>query len=83
MIVSCGQMQAMTLAESAGVWQVVERLAGQAAKAGADLLVLPETTYPAYWLKSATRYLQGDIERTPLVLENIAQDGLSWVRGLM
>ena len=73
MIVSCGQMQAMTLAESAGVWQVVERLASQAAQAGADLLVLPETTYPAYWLKSATRYMQTDIERTPVVLNRFAK----------
>lgn len=73
MIVSCGQMQAMTLAESAGVWQVVERLSNQAAQAGADLLVLPETTYPAYWLKSATRYMQADIERTPVVLDRFAK----------
>ena len=73
MIVSCGQMQAMTLAESAGVWQVVERLASQAAQAGADMLVLPETTYPAYWLKSATRYMQADIERTPVVLNRFAK----------
>jgi len=73
MIVSCGQMQAMTLAESAGVWQVVNRLANQAAQAGADLLVLPETTYPAYWLKSATRYMQSDIERTPLVLDRFSK----------
>jgi predicted amidohydrolase len=73
MIVSCGQMQAMTLAESAGVWQVVERLANQAAQAGADLLVLPETTYPAYWLKSATRYMQADIERTPVVLDRFSK----------
>ncbi|HKQ50165.1 MAG TPA: nitrilase-related carbon-nitrogen hydrolase [Phycisphaerae bacterium] len=73
MIVSCGQMQAMTLAESAGVWQVVERLANQAAEAGADLLVLPEATYPAYWLKSATRYMQTDIERTPVVLDRFSK----------
>lgn len=73
MIVSCGQMQAMTLGESAGVWQVVDRLANQAAQAGSDLLVLPETTYPAYWLKSATRYMQGDIERTPVVVERFSK----------
>lgn len=73
MIVSCGQMQAMTLAESAGVWQVIERLAQQAAQAGADLLVLPETTYPAYWLKSRARYMQADIERTPVVLERLSK----------
>ncbi len=73
MIVSCGQMQAMTLAESPGVWQVVDRLANQAAQAGSDLLVLPETTYPAYWLKSATRYMQGDIERAPVVIERFSK----------
>lgn len=73
MIVSCGQMQAMTLAESAGVWQVVDRLANQAAEAGSDLLVLPETTYPAYWLKSATRYMQSDIERAPVVIERFSK----------
>lgn len=50
MIVACGQMIAHRLSEAAGVWPVVERLGAQAAAARVDLLVLPECTYPAYWL---------------------------------
>ena len=64
MIVACGQMNANTIDRAAAVWPVVDRLAESAAAGRADLLVLPETTYPAYWLGSADRYLQGDIERS-------------------
>lgn len=49
-------MVAHTLAESQGVWAVIERLAARATAARADLLVLPECTYPAYWLESLERY---------------------------
>jgi predicted amidohydrolase len=72
MKIACGQMQALTLEQSPEVWPIVEKLATQAAEAGADLLVLPETTYPAYWLDSPQRYMQDDILRTPAVLERFA-----------
>ncbi len=73
MIAACGQMTATTLEEGPSVWEAAERLAGQAASAGTDLLVLPETTYPAYWLESAARYMQPDIERTGAVLERYSR----------
>lgn len=73
MIAACGQMNAVTIDEASKVWPVVDNLADQAAARHADLLVLPETTYPAYWLDSAERYLRDDIERTPAVLDRFAR----------
>ena len=65
-------MVATTLDQSPTVWPAVERLADQAAKARADLLVLPETTYPAYWLESPARYMKPDILRCAEVLKRFA-----------
>lgn len=72
MITACGQMEATTLEQAGEVWPVVDRLAEQAAAARADVLVLPECTYPAYWLESVERYLRDDIERSATVLERFA-----------
>jgi predicted amidohydrolase len=55
---------------AAGVWTAVDRLAAEAAEA--DLLVLPETAYPAFYLESADRYRQPDIERSAAVLERFS-----------
>ena len=55
------------------VWPVAERIAEQASVAGVDLLVFPEVTYPAYWLESAERYRQPDIERTEAVLKRFSE----------
>jgi len=67
------------------VWPVVHQLAKQATAASADLLVLPETTYPAYWLESAERYRRDNIERTEAVLARLAKlaekHGLGLVAG--
>lgn len=68
MIAACGQMEAVTLDRADTVWPVIDRLAAGAAQAHADLLVLPETTYPAYWLHSMERYMQSDILRSADVL---------------
>ncbi len=73
MIAACGQMTAISIDHAAAVWPVVERLAGQAGEAGADLLALPETVYPAYWLESTERYLRADIERSAAVLERFSR----------
>ncbi|GJQ25850.1 MAG: hypothetical protein HBSAPP02_08820 [Phycisphaerae bacterium] len=73
MKVACGQMRAVTINDAASVWPIVERHAEQAHQAGADLLVLPETTYPAYWLESVERYLREDIERSAAVLTRFGQ----------
>lgn len=73
MIVAAGQMEATTLATASKVWPVVAQLASQASDSGADLLVLPETTYPAYWLESIDRYMQPDIERMDRVLDRYAK----------
>lgn len=72
MIVACGQMEATTLSEASRAWPMAERLAAQARAAQADLLVLPECAYPAYWLESVARYMQPDIERSDRVLERFA-----------
>ena len=72
MIAACGQMQANTIDEAAGVWAVVERLASEAAEGAADLFVLPEVTYPAYYLESAERYRRPDIERSVAVRERFS-----------
>ena len=73
MIVAAGQMEATTLSDSEKVWPMVDRLADHASDAGADLLLLPETTYPAYWLESIERYMQPDIERMDKVLDRYAK----------
>ncbi len=73
MIAACGQMEATTIEQAGRAWDAVHRLAGAAKEAGADLLVLPEATYPAYWLESAERYWQDDIERTATVLKRYAE----------
>lgn len=87
MIVACGQMEATTMAESARVWPMIDRLASAAAAARADILVLPECTYPAYWLESAQRYMQPDIERSVRVIERFSsvarQHGLWLVVGFV
>ena len=57
---AAGQMIAHTLAQREGVWAVMERLARQARQEQVDLLVLPECTYPAYWLESAATYRATD-----------------------
>lgn len=72
MIAACAQMQALTIDEAAGVWPTVEHLAAAAGRARADLLVFPETTYPAYYLESAGRYRRSNIWRTAVVLERFA-----------
>ncbi len=73
MIASAGQMVATTIEEPAAAWLAVDRLAREAAETKADLLVLPEATYPAYWLDSAERYMRDDIERTGAVVEKFSK----------
>lgn len=82
MIIGCGQMEATTIDGAADAWPAVERIAAQARKAGVDLLVLPETTYPAYWLESRERYMLDDVERSAVVLERfgrVASEGGHWL----
>jgi len=66
-------MTATTMDQAATAWPAVERLAKQAREAGADLLVLPEAVYPAYWLESVERYMQADIERSAAVLARFSK----------
>lgn len=73
MIAACGQMKAVSIDHASEVWPVVDRVAEKASARDADLLVLPETTYPAYWLDSAERYMRDDIERTPAVLDRFSR----------
>jgi predicted amidohydrolase len=73
MIATCGQISATTMDQAPGVWNIVARLAHQAQQAAADLMVLPETTYPAYWLESPARYRRSDIERSEAVLARLSR----------
>jgi predicted amidohydrolase len=73
MIAACGQMTATTLDQAGSIWSLVAKLAQQAQEANADLLVLPEATYPAYWLESVERYMRPDIERSPAVLARLSR----------
>jgi predicted amidohydrolase len=68
MIAACAQIPATTIERAAEVWPAVERLCAQARAAGAELVVLPEATYPAYWLGSAEAYWSAGIERSETVL---------------
>ncbi len=82
MIVACGQMVAHELADAESVWPVVERLAAGATMARADLLVLPECTYPAYWLVSRAHLEQQQLLDQQEVLSrfgNIARSGGFWL----
>ncbi|MFH1418851.1 MAG: carbon-nitrogen hydrolase family protein [Planctomycetota bacterium] len=73
MIVACGQMEAGAIDQACNVWPRAARLVERAAAVRADMLVLPETTYPAYWLGSVERYMQADVERTSVVLERFSK----------
>lgn len=73
MIAACAQMEATTMDQADGVWMNLEVLAAKAAEASADLLVLPELVYPAYFLESTERYMQPDIERSEKVLERLSK----------
>jgi len=72
MLAAAAQMQALTMDRAAEVWPVVEHLAAEARRRGADLLVFPEATYPAYHLESVERYRRPDILRTEAVLDRFA-----------
>ncbi len=71
MIAACAQTQATTMDQAASIWPVMDRLAAEAAEA--DLIVFPEANYPAYYLESAERYMQSDIERSDAVLDRYAK----------
>ncbi len=73
MIAACAQLDAKSITEADLVWPQVERFAERAADAGADLIVFPEATYPAYWLESKERYRQADIERSKQVLRRFGR----------
>lgn len=72
MIAACGQIPARSMAQAEETWAVIDRLAEGAAAGGADLFLLPETTYPSYWLDSVERYQQPDILRSAEVLRRFA-----------
>lgn len=52
-------MEAHGIDDAEQVWGRVTRIVNEAAERGAILVVLPECTYPAYWLQSAERYRSG------------------------
>jgi predicted amidohydrolase len=61
--VAAAQLAARRLGEAQAALEDIEEAVRQARQAGADLVVLPECCYPAYWLGSLARYRQADILR--------------------
>lgn len=72
MRIACCQLEAKSMDSAADVWPALESLAGDAAAAGAEFLVLPEIAYPSYLLESTNRYWRDDIERSAAVVERIS-----------
>lgn len=70
--VAAGQMVAHSIDHAADAWPAIDRLIARAVEAGADLLVLPECTYPAYFLGSRERLSAADILPTAAVLERLS-----------
>jgi len=70
---ACGQLVATPIDHAEEAWPAVDRLVDQARRARADLLVLPEITYPAYWLESLDRYFAPDILRSDAVLDRFSR----------
>lgn len=59
--VAAAQMEAHGIDDAEQVWGRVTRIVNAAAARGARLVVLPECTYPAYWLQSVARYRSGGL----------------------
>jgi len=58
--VAAGQLQARLMNEAAATREAIAGLVAEAARKGAELLVLPECAYPAYLLGSVASYRAGD-----------------------
>jgi len=71
--VAAGQMEALPIGRSAEAWPAIERLLAEAARAGAELLVLPECAHPAYYLESPERYRAADVLPSGAVLERLGR----------
>ncbi len=61
--VAAAQLPARPLAQAAAALADIAEAVAAARHAGADLVVLPECCYPAYWLGSKDHYYQADILR--------------------
>ncbi len=72
--VAAGQTLALPLSGADEALAAVARLARRAAGAGADLVVLPECAYPAYWIESVETYRRAAVRRSA--------DYVAWLRGL-
>jgi len=72
--VAAGQMRATTLRQAGEALAAIERLVRKAARAHADLLVLPECAYPAYFIGSVEAYRSADVMRP--------RQFLKWLRDL-
>ncbi len=61
--VAAAQLPARPLEQARQALADIEQAIARASLAGADLVVLPECCYPAYWLGTKDRYLQADVLR--------------------
>ena len=65
--VAAAQLPARPLPQAAEALTDIADVVAAAARAAADLVVLPECSYPAYWLGSTDRYFRADILRGPAI----------------
>ncbi len=82
MRIACCQLEAKTMETSPMVWPALQKQADIATEGGADLLVFPEISYPAYSLVSRERHFDEDVERSDAVLRrysDIARRAASWI----
>jgi len=82
MRIACCQLEAKSMETSAMVWPALQKQADIATEGGADMLVFPEISYPAYSLVSRERYFDEDVERSDAVLRrysDIARRAASWI----
>jgi predicted amidohydrolase len=70
--VAAAQLPARPLDQAAQALADIAEAVAAASRAGADLLVLPECSYPAYWLGDKDRYFQADILRGAAVENRLA-----------
>jgi len=63
--VAAAQLPARNMSDAAIALRDIEQAVSRAASVGADLLVLPECSYPCYWLGSAEAYFRAKADILP------------------
>jgi predicted amidohydrolase len=71
--VAAAQLPARPLAQAAQALADIAEAVAAAGRARADLIVLPECSYPAYWLGTKDGYFQADILRGRTIEHDLAE----------